>query len=145
MKSVGGRASERALVSYVYRLVADDHCSFGVQPIREGSYVPDLVIFLNPPENLSAIRECTSKNIPTVGIVDTDTDPRLVTYPIPANMEVSQSRYSFRHSRRAGTPANVGQSVRTAELILSTLTIAGQEGRRLRMQNAVNTKVGGRK
>jgi len=66
---------------------ADD--SFGVEPIREGSYVPDVVIFLNPSENLSAIRECTLKNIPTVGIVDSDIDPRLVTYPIPANMEVS--------------------------------------------------------
>jgi len=63
--------------------------SFGVEPIREGSYVPDVVIFLNPSENLSAIRECTLKNIPTVGIVDSDIDPRLVTYPIPANMEVS--------------------------------------------------------
>lgn len=64
--------------------------SYGIEPIREGSYVPDLVVFLNPSENLSAIRECTLKNIPTVGIVDTDTDPRLVTYPIPANMEVSR-------------------------------------------------------
>ena len=69
--------------------------SFGVEPIREGSYVPDVVIFLNPSENLSAIRECTLKNIPTVGIVDSDIDPRLVTYPIPANMEVSFLSYFF--------------------------------------------------
>jgi len=69
--------------------------SFGVEPIREGSYVPDVVIFLNPSENLSAIRECTLKNIPTVGIVDTDIDPRLVTYPIPANMEVGLPYLSF--------------------------------------------------
>ena len=27
--------------------------------------------------------------VPTIGIVDTDTDPRIVTYAIPANMEVS--------------------------------------------------------
>lgn len=71
--------------------------SFGIEPIREGSYVPDLVIFLNPSECLSAIRECTLKNIPTVGVVDTDTDPRLVTYPIPANMEVSRE-----YSRQQG-------------------------------------------
>jgi ribosomal protein S2 len=77
------------IVSLLYCQGAEGGSSFGIQPIKEGSYVPDLVIFLNPPENLSAIRECTSKNIPTVGIVDTDTDPRLVTYPIPANMEVS--------------------------------------------------------
>ena len=73
--------------------------SFGVEPIREGSYVPDVVIFLNPSENLSAIRECTLKNIPTVGIVDSDIDPRLVTYPIPANMEVSHP-YQLSHTDR---------------------------------------------
>lgn len=64
--------------------------SAGIQAMQDGSYVPDLVIFLNPSENVGAIRECTLKNIPTIGIVDTDTDPRLVTYPIPANMEVSR-------------------------------------------------------
>lgn len=32
------------------------------------------------------------------------------------------------------------QSVRTADLILSTLSIAGQEGRRLRLQNAMTDK-----
>lgn len=30
--------------------------------------------------------------VPTIGIVDTDTDPRIVTYAIPANMEVSDAR-----------------------------------------------------
>lgn len=58
-----------------------------------GNFLPDLVIFLNPSENLGAIRECTSRNLPTVGIVDTDTDPRIVTYAIPANMEVSARCY----------------------------------------------------
>ena len=53
------------------------------------AYLPDIAIFLNPTENMSGIRECTLRNIPTVGIVDSDTDPRIVTYPIPANMEVS--------------------------------------------------------
>lgn len=52
------------------------------------AYLPDLAIFLNPTENISGIRECTLRNIPTVGIIDSDTDPRIVTYPIPANMEV---------------------------------------------------------
>lgn len=55
------------------------------------SHLPDIAIFLNPSENLGAIRECTAKNVPTVGIVDSDTDPRIVTYPIPANMEVSHT------------------------------------------------------
>lgn len=57
--------------------------------MQNQAHLPDLAIFLNPSENLGAIRECTAKNIPTIGIVDSDTDPRIVTYPIPANMEVS--------------------------------------------------------
>jgi small subunit ribosomal protein S2 len=40
-------------------------------------------------------------------------DPRIVTYAIPAN----------------------AASVRTAELVLGTLSLAGQEGRRLRLRD----------
>lgn len=68
--------------------------------------VPDLVVVLNPKANLHAIREATERGIPTVGIVDTDVDPRIVTYAIPANDE----------------------SVRTAELVLGVLSRAGHEG-----------------
>ncbi|KAJ9110418.1 hypothetical protein QFC19_001543 [Naganishia cerealis] len=60
---------------------------FGPRPIQQKSNIPDLVIILNPSENLGLIRECTTMKVPTVGIVDTDTDPRVVTYAIPANME----------------------------------------------------------
>jgi ribosomal protein S2 len=62
--------------------------------MEDRAYLPDLVIFLNPGNYYHAIRECTSRNIPTIGIVDSDIDPRIVTYPIPANMEVSQLSYS---------------------------------------------------
>ncbi|KAJ9116861.1 hypothetical protein QFC22_004518 [Naganishia vaughanmartiniae] len=88
---------------------------FGPRPVQQKSNIPDLVIILNPSENLGLIRECTTMKVPTVGIVDTDTDPRVVTYAIPANME----------------------SVRTSELVLSTLSIAGAEGREERLLDAV--------
>lgn len=73
-----------------------------------------MVFFSNPVRNLSAIRECNLRNVPTVGIIDSDTDPRIVTYAIPAN----------------------ASSPRTAELVLGTLSIAGQEGRRMRLLEA---------
>lgn len=88
---------------------------FGPRPIQQKSNIPDLVIILNPSEDLGLIRECTTMKVPTVGIVDTNTDPRVVTYAIPANME----------------------SVRTSELVLSTLSIAGAEGREERLLDAV--------
>jgi small subunit ribosomal protein S2 len=59
-----------------------------MEPIMRRAFLPDLVIFLNTQELQGAIKECTNRNIPTVGIVDSDTDPRVVTYPIPANAEV---------------------------------------------------------
>ena len=68
--------------------------------------VPDLVIFLNPIPNLHAIRECAIEHVPTIGIVDSNVDPRIVMYPIPANDE----------------------STRTAELVAGVLSIAGREG-----------------
>jgi small subunit ribosomal protein S2 len=79
---------------------------FGPETVRNMNAKPDLVIFLNPLQNLHAIRECAIMHIPTIGIIDSNADPRIVMYPIPANDE----------------------SVRTAELVAGTLSIAGREG-----------------
>lgn len=46
---------------------------------------PDLVVCLNPLENYVCLHECRLHNIPTIGIIDTDTNPSWVTYAIPAN------------------------------------------------------------
>jgi small subunit ribosomal protein S2 len=79
---------------------------FGPEVSSTERVVPDLVIFLNPIPNLHAIRECAVEHVPTIGIVDSNVDPRIVMYPIPANDE----------------------STRTAELIAGVLSIAGREG-----------------
>jgi ribosomal protein S2 len=67
---------------------------------------PDLIILLNPRENRLAIREATNHQIPTIGIIDTDSDPRWVTYAIPANDD----------------------SLRSVEYIMGVLSRAGEEG-----------------
>ena len=49
---------------------------------------PDLIIFLHLPSlgrNLLAVKEAAQCNIPTIGVVDTDCNPNLITYPIPGN------------------------------------------------------------
>lgn len=51
---------------------------------------PDLVVCLNPLENYVLLHECGIHNIPTIGIIDTDTNPTWVTYPIPANDDSSR-------------------------------------------------------
>lgn len=47
--------------------------------------LPDLIVFLNVPPNKTAIVEAAMSNIPSVGIVDSDCNPNLITYPIPGN------------------------------------------------------------
>lgn len=73
-------------------------------------YRPDLVIVLNPTENEHAIREATQCHVPTMAIIDTNVDPRSVTYAIPANDD----------------------SPRVAELVMGVLSKAGEDGLRRR-------------
>ncbi|KAF9179695.1 37S ribosomal protein, mitochondrial [Haplosporangium sp. Z 767] len=73
---------------------------------------PDLVIVLNPIENMIAIKEATRFNIPTIAITDTDVDPRIVSYPIPANDD----------------------SVRGVELVAKVLAEAVKEGNELALE-----------
>ncbi|KAG0203582.1 37S ribosomal protein, mitochondrial [Mortierella sp. GBA30] len=73
---------------------------------------PDLVIVLNPLENMIAIREATRFNIPTIAITDTDVDPRIVSYPIPGNDD----------------------SVRGVELVAKVLAEAAKEGNQLALE-----------
>jgi small subunit ribosomal protein S2 len=75
---------------------------------------PDLVICLNPIENQVCLHECGMFNVPTIGIVDTDTNPTWVTYPIPANDD----------------------SFRSVALIGGVLSNAAKEGQRLRKVRA---------
>ncbi|KTW29193.1 ribosomal protein S2 [Pneumocystis carinii B80] len=49
------------------------------------SALPDLVICLNPIQNKILLHECAKAHIPTIGIIDTDADPKYVTYPVPCN------------------------------------------------------------
>ncbi|KAJ7109204.1 ribosomal protein S2, flavodoxin-like domain-containing protein [Mycena epipterygia] len=85
---------------------------FSAEVAKETLAVPDLVILLNPLSNITAIRECALTHIPTIAIIDSDADPRIVMYPIPANDESPQ----------------------TAEIVAGILSIAGREGLALRME-----------
>ena len=47
--------------------------------------LPDMIVFLSTTSSKTAIIEAAMCNIPTIGIVDTDSNPNLTMYPIPAN------------------------------------------------------------
>ncbi|EJS43494.1 mrp4p [Saccharomyces arboricola H-6] len=67
---------------------------------------PDLLIVLNPTENRNALLEAIKSRVPTIAIIDTDSEPSLVTYPIPGNDD----------------------SLRSVNLLLGVLARAGQRG-----------------
>lgn len=54
-----------------------------------GVRLPDLIIFLSTLNNVFephvAVRDAAKMNIPTAGVVDTNCNPCLVTYPVPGN------------------------------------------------------------
>ncbi|KAM6976232.1 small ribosomal subunit protein uS2m [Tautogolabrus adspersus] len=60
-------------------------------PVQYGPGVrlPDLIIFLSTLNNVfqqhMGIRDAAKMNIPTVGVVDSNCNPSLVTYPVPGN------------------------------------------------------------
>ena len=81
--------------------------------VDEMRVIPDLAILLNPLQNMHAIHEFAMEHVPTIALIDSNVDPRLVMYPIPANDE----------------------NTRTAELIAGVLSIAGREGVALREQD----------
>lgn len=75
---------------------------------------PDLVVCLNPLENVPLLHECALNTVPTIGIIDTDADPTRVTYQIPANDD----------------------SLRSSNLIVGVLGRAGEKGQQRRLAMA---------
>ena len=46
---------------------------------------PDALVIVDIDEHIAAVREAKKMGVPVVAITDTNTNPTLVTYPIPAN------------------------------------------------------------
>ena len=82
--------------------LADQHR--GIKDMRR---LPDAVIVVDGQYEDTAIREAKRLEIPVIAIVDSNTDPKKVDYPIPANDD----------------------SIRTIQLIISALAKAINEAR----------------
>lgn len=53
--------------------------------IKDMKYLPSAIFFVDGMHEATAIQEATKLGIPTFGMVDSNTDPTVVDFPIPAN------------------------------------------------------------
>jgi small subunit ribosomal protein S2 len=59
--------------------------------IRKLTHRPDVLVIVDARHEAIAIREAKRLQIPVVGIVDTNSDPTLINFPIPANDDSAKS------------------------------------------------------
>lgn len=57
--------------------------------------IPDCVFVLDMNRHMPALNEAKLCGIPTIGIVDSDCNPDLVTYPIPGNDDAALAIYIY--------------------------------------------------
>ena len=87
-----------------------------LEGIRDMKHLPDILVVVDPEEEIIAIREAHKLNIPVIGIVDTNCDPDLVDYVVPGNDD----------------------AVRSITLLLNVLTNAICEAKNLELYNTMN-------
>lgn len=87
-----------------------------LEGIRDMKRLPDILVVVDPEEEIIAIREAHKLNIPVIGIVDTNCDPDLVDYVVPGNDD----------------------AVRSITLLLNVLTNAICEAKNLELYNTMN-------
>lgn len=57
--------------------------------------IPDCLFVVDTNRHMPALREAHVVGIPTIGIADSDCDPRLLTYPIPGNDDNALAIYLY--------------------------------------------------
>ena len=96
--------------------LADQHR--GIKDMRR---LPDALVIVDAQYEETAIREASRLEIPVIAIVDTNTNPNKVDYPIPANDD----------------------SMRTIQLIISAIadTIVETRGKSLNKEQELNNEI----
>nr|WDB00638.1 ribosomal protein S2 [Cavernulicola chilensis] len=59
--------------------------------IKNMNSIPDVVIFVDPKKENTALQECVKLGIPTIALLDTNCDPNLIDVIIPANDDAIRS------------------------------------------------------
>ncbi|HJX01961.1 MAG TPA: 30S ribosomal protein S2 [Candidatus Humimicrobiaceae bacterium] len=61
--------------------------------IKNLSSIPDLLIIIDTKKEKGAVREANFRGVETIGIVDSNSDPDLVDWPIPMNDDAIKALY----------------------------------------------------
>ena len=59
--------------------------------IKGMNRIPEAVFVVDIKKDKTAVREANKKNIPVIAMVDTNTNPSKISYPIPANDDAAKS------------------------------------------------------
>lgn len=62
--------------------------------------LPDCVFVIDTQRHMPALKEARLSGIPTIGIIDSDCNPDMVTYPIPGNDDGAHAIYLYCHLMR---------------------------------------------
>jgi small subunit ribosomal protein S2 len=84
--------------------------------IREMNRLPDAIVVVDPKREHIAVKEAQRMSIPTIALIDTDSDPDVVDLPIPGNDD----------------------SIRSIELMVTKLADAVIEGRKAQPRDDAN-------
>ncbi|KAJ2347462.1 hypothetical protein IWW50_005314 [Coemansia erecta] len=103
-------AQERAAKNRFLAMIEKEKSDLEAYAARRPMHKPDLIIALSPRESATMLHEARATFVPTVGVIDTNADPRSVTYPIPCNDD----------------------STAAVELVAQVLARAAREGMELR-------------
>ncbi len=68
-----------------------DKLSLNLEGIKEMRKIPQAIFISDPTEEANAVKEAKKLGIKIFGIVDTNTDPDGIDYPIPANDDAAKS------------------------------------------------------
>lgn len=60
--------------------------------------IPDALFIVDIKKEIGAVKEAATKGVPVIGIVDTNSDPTMVDYPIPANDDAVHSIKIITHT-----------------------------------------------
>ena len=84
--------------------------------IKDMGGVPDLIFVIDTNKEQLAIKEANRLNIPVAAILDTNSDPDGITFPIPGNDDAGRAR-SRCTATSSPAPRSMGSSARRVRLV----------------------------